>query len=635
MCGLTGFFTAADRTRDTMTAAVERMTATIVHRGPDDAGTFVEENAGVALGFRRLAIVDLSPLGHQPMDSASGRFTMAFNGEFYNHADLRAQLAAAGATFRGTSDTETILAGFEAWGIKATIERCVGMFAFGVWDRERRELTLGRDRLGKKPLFVYAEPGLVSFGSELKTLRAGPAFAAELDRTALVEYLRYLYVPAPRSIYRNVIKLPPGTLLTLRDPRAPLPAPEPYWSMAEVATRGTRDLFDGSDDEAIAAFETLLTDAVAIRMVADVPVGALLSGGIDSSAVVALMQSVSARPVKTYTIGFEERAYDEAHHAEAVARHIGTDHTTLRLTGADALALVPRLPDWFDEPLADPSQLPTYLVCQLARREVIVALTGDGGDELLAGYNRYLIGRRLLGAVARVPRPLRAAVGAVAGLAGGRGGDLRSRAGRIRKAGQVLRAPSVGAAYRSLLSAWQDPGELVPGQPEPPGPFIETIERSSHLSMLGRIMLADQVSYLPDDLLAKIDRASMAVSLESRAPILDHRVAELCWRMPDRFKIRDGQTKWLLRQVLHRRVPRSLVDRPKMGFSVPISAWLRGPLKGWGDDLLSPASLGRLGFLDAPACRAAWDGLQAGQEYRAPALWALLVFLDWHAKWLG
>ncbi len=402
-----------------------------------------------------------------------------------------------------------------------------------------------------------------------------------------------------------------------------------------MAARGARTPFEGGDEEAITTFERLLTDAVAIRMVADVPVGALLSGGIDSSTVVAMMQSVGSRPVKTYTIGFEEQAYDEAHHAEAVARHIGTEHTTLRLSGADALALVPKLPDWYDEPLADPSQLPTYLVCQLARREVTVALTGDGGDELLAGYNRYLMGRGLLNAVARIPRPIRSVAGTLASMAGGRGGDLRSRSGRLRKAGQVLQASNVGTAYRTLLSAWQRPTELMPGEVEPDGPFIETIERSSGLTMLGRIMLADQLSYLPDDLLAKIDRASMAVSLESRAPLLDHRLAELSWTLPDRFKIRDRQTKWLLRQVLYRRVPQALVDRPKMGFSVPISAWLRGPLKSWGDDLLSPNRLAALDFLDQEACRGAWRALQEGQEHRSPALWALLVFLDWHSKWLG
>lgn len=634
MCGLAGFFTSRSWREEHLARAVTAMTDRIVHRGPDDAGHWVDEQAGVAIGFRRLAIIDVSPLGHQPMEAVSGRYVIAFNGEVYNYAELRREFEARGHPFRGHSDTEVILAAFDAWGIEAAVRRFVGMFAMSVWDRERRELTLIRDRVGKKPLFCYAEPGYVAWASELKALVAGPSFDRTLDPRAIVEYLRYLYVPAPRSIYARVVKLEPGAMLTIADPAAPLPQSHRYWKLEDVVREGQAAPFTGSPARAVDELDALLTDAVRLRMYADVPVGALLSGGIDSSVVVGLMQAIASRPVKTYTIGFDQQQYDEAHHAEAVAKHLGTDHTTLRLTGADALALVPRLPDWFDEPLADPSQLPTFLVCQLARREVTVALTGDGGDEFFAGYNRYRFGRSLLGAMARTPRLLRGPAGSLARLAAGRGGDLRSRSGKLRKLGDVLSAPSQGAAYRSLLSAWQDPAALVPGAGgEEPGIFASTVDGGDPASLLGRMMLADQLSYLPDDLLAKVDRASMAVSLEARAPLLDHRVAEFSWRLPDDLKIRQGETKWLLRQVLYRRVPQALVDRPKMGFSVPISAWLRGPLRTWGDDNLSAARLDEVGIFDAGTCRKAWAALQAGEEHRSPALWALLVFLDWHRRW--
>lgn len=634
MCGLAGFFSHRQPQGEDPVRAVTAMMDAIRHRGPDDAGTWADPAAGVVLGFRRLAILDLSPLGHQPMLSASGRFVVAFNGEVYNFAALRRELEGSGATFKGQSDTEVILAAFEAWGIRPALERFVGMFAMSIWDRASGELTLVRDRIGKKPLFVYSEPGYIAWGSEIKALAAGPFFDRTLDRQALVQYLRYLYVPAPRSIYARVTKLEPGAFVTIKDPSAPVPPAVRYWSLEQVARDGLDHRFT-TDDEAVGELDRLLSDAVRIRMYADVPVGALLSGGLDSSTVVALMQENATRPVKTYTIGFEEQAYDEAHHAEAIAKHLGTDHTTLRLSGQDALALVPRLPDWFDEPLADPSQLPTYLVCQLARREVTVALSGDGGDELFGGYNRYRFGRSLLRIARRIPSALRRPVGRLAEAVSQSGGDLRSRMGKLRKAGQVIGASGAGFGYRTLLSAWQDPGALTTGVTEESGVFVTTLDRPGDGSLLGRMMLADQMSYLPDDLLAKVDRASMAVSLEARAPILDHRVVEFSWRLPDEAKLRGAETKWVLRQVLYRRVPRALVDRPKMGFSVPISAWLRGPLRSWGDDLLADRALDSEGLLDPGRCRRAWSALQSGEEHRSLALWALLVFLDWRRRWLA
>jgi asparagine synthase (glutamine-hydrolysing) len=537
-----------------------------------------------------------------------------------------------------------LLAAFEAWGIRKSLERAAGMFAMAVWDNADRSLTLVRDRLGKKPLFVYHEPGLVTFGSELKALAAGPAFDRTVDREALALYLRYLYVPAPRSIYRAVMKIPAGHLLTIRNPRAPLPDSTPYWNLDEAARAGLANPFSGSDAEAVDALESLLSDAVKSRMIADVPLGALLSGGVDSSAVVALMQENANRPVRTYTIGFDDPAHNEAPHARAVANHLGTDHTELVLTGADALALVPRLPTMFDEPLADPSQIPTFLVSQLARRHVTVALVGDGGDELFAGYNRYRYGARSLGRVGALPRVLRrfaaAGINAVgpgswdrlfrplSALPGADGYRLVGE--KLHKLAAVMDAPTEAEGYRSLLSAWQHPETLVGGE-NVEDDTLRVLRADWPSQLLDRMMLADQRTYLPDDLLAKVDRASMAVSLEVRAPLLDHRVVEFAWRLPAAMKLRDGVTKWVLRQVLYRRVPRHLIDRPKTGFSVPIDSWLRGPLRGWAEDLL--AGLPSIPFLRAEPATRAWRDMLARRRHAGPALWALLSFLDWQAHW--
>jgi len=471
MCGLAGFFRRDMRSAEEMESLVWRMTSAIVHRGPDDAGLWVDADGGIALGFRRLSIVDLSKEGHQPMRSATGRFTLVFNGEIFNHNDLRKQLG-SGHRYRGHSDTEVILAAFEQWGIERSIRRFIGMFAIAVWDAERRELSLIRDRLGIKPLFIYKRNGLVSFGSELKALLAGPEFDRTLDNAALKSYLRYLYVPAPRCIFRYASKLTPGHILTIRDPDAPLPASQPFWSAEAAALAGVEEPFAGDDVEAVTETERLLTDAVRLRMEADVPLGALISGGIDSSTVVALMQASSDRPVKTFTIGFDQHQFDEAAHARAIAAHVGTDHTELRVTGSEALAVVPRLAEMFDEPLADPSQIPTYLVSALARQHVTVALTGDGGDELFGGYNRYIMGERLIPEFQRYPSLLRrfsaSGVASLSPRAWNRVGHFLRPvfpvAGRTRLLGEklhkiadLLRADSTSLMYRSLLSAWQDP----------------------------------------------------------------------------------------------------------------------------------------------------------------------------------
>lgn len=650
MCGFAGYLTARPGTDASHREAVARMIAPIAHRGPDDDGVWVAAEAGVALGFRRLAIIDLSERGHQPMRSASGRFTMVFNGEVYNFAELRRELESAGAGFSGHSDSEVMLAAFERWGIARAVPRFVGMFAIAVWDAHERCLHLGRDRLGKKPLFVYAEPGLVSFGSELKALMAGPSFDRSVDADALTAYLRYLYVPAPRSIFRRAFKLPPGHLLTLRDANGPLPQAEPFWSVEGAMRRGLADPFTGSDDEAIAEAERLIGDAARLRMIADVPLGAFLSGGIDSSTVVAMMQERSDRPVRTFSVGFDEADYDEGAHAAAVAAHLGTSHTGVRLTAEDALRLVPQLPDWFDEPLADPSQLPTFLICREARREVTVAVTGDGGDEVFAGYNRYRLGERLITASARLGRVGRAVAAGGIGLLDPGGWDrvMRVAAPVLRRAGAprgtgermhklrvALRQPDASAIYRSLLSAgFPEPGRLVPSGHDADGAVARAFGTDAPLQAMERMMLADQIEYLPDDLLAKVDRVSMAVSLEVRVPLLDHRLVEFAWRLPRRFKVRDGVSKWLLRQLLYRRVPARLIDRPKMGFSVPIDRWLRGALRPWAEDLLAPTELARSGMLDVTAARGAWERFLRGQgAVSGTAIWALVNFQAWRRRW--
>ena len=645
MCGFAGILSTVGFSRDELLGHASAMAEPIAHRGPDDAGVWGDERAGVALGFRRLAIIDLSPHGHQPMTSPSGRFVMVFNGEIYNFRELRHELEQHGHRLRGHSDTEVILAGFDEWGIPQTVTRLVGMFAIAVWDGDRKRLSLIRDRLGKKPLYVYQEPGLVTFGSELKALFAGPSFDRTIDRAALAAYLRYLYVPAPKSIFQHVRKVLPAHILTVTNPDQPLPEGQEYWSLRDVAKNGQATPLDVADAYAINELDGLLADAVRRRMYSDVPLGALLSGGIDSSVIVALMQEASDRPVKTFTIVFVEAEFNEARHAARVARHLGTDHTELLLTGADACALVPRLPDVFDEPLADPSQLPTLLVSQLARRDVTVALCGDGGDELFGGYNRYVYGTRMLPRVNRLPRAVRQRVAAGIGtvpaaawdrfhrVAGAMVPAAEQRFGeRIHKIGNLMSAGSMAGMYCSLLSAWQQPEQLLIDGSFVDDPNSEVLEYAEPAGLLDRMMLADQSHYLPDDLLAKVDRASMAVSLEVRAPLLDHRVVEFSWRLPRALKLRGNVGKWILRQVLYRRVPREIVERPKMGFSVPIDRWLRGPLRPWAEDLLAPQRLDGSGLAPGPIANA-WRDLQESRRSVGAALWAIVLFQAWRTRW--
>jgi asparagine synthase (glutamine-hydrolysing) len=628
-----------------MQTTIRRMSDTLLHRGPDDEGYFVDEAAGVALGFRRLSIIDLTPEGHQPMMSKDGRYTLIFNGEIYNFLELRRELEALSHPFRGHSDTEVMLAAFTEWGFVQAIQRFNGMFALALWDASERVLHLTRDRMGEKPLYYGRMGQAFLFGSELKALKAHPSFKAEINRDALALFLRYNYIPAPFSIYRDIYKLPPGTYISL-DERGmgQLPAPCAYWSAKEVAEAGVAEPFEGTESQAMTELEALLSDAVGLRMVADVPLGAFLSGGVDSSTVVALMQAQSSQPVRTFSIGFTEEAYDEARYARAVAEHLKTDHTELYVTPEDAMAVIPRLPALYDEPFSDSSQIPTFLVSQLARRHVTVSLSGDGGDELFAGYNRYLLGQSVWNKISWMPQSSRAVAAGALTTVSPRAWDraftglkpfLPSRlqhntpGDRLHKLAEILSVPDMEAMYMNLVSHWKQPTALVPGAVEPITTLTDEKCWANLPSFIQRMMYLDSVTYLPDDILVKVDRASMGVSLEARVPFLDHRVVEFSWRMPLEWKIKDGQSKWPLRSILYKHVPRELIERPKMGFGIPIGEWLRGPLRDWAEALLDEGRLKREGFLNAQPIRQKWqEHLRGGHNWQY-YIWDVLMFQGW------
>ena len=652
MCGIAGFWQQTSFDDAAARVIVERMSSAIAHRGPDDSGAWLDGDAGFALGHRRLSIVELSAAGHQPMASASGRYVVVFNGEIYNHGELRARLEReVGRTlpWRGHSDTEALLAAVESWGVTRALQAAVGMFAFALWDRRERTLTLARDRLGEKPLYYGWQANgadrVLIFGSELKALRAHPAFTAGVDRDALTLFMRLGYIPAPHTIDRGIRKLPPGTLAVLRAPAAE-PDIRPYWSVQDVMLCGHRSPLALGPEEVVDRLEALLSDAVRQQMVADVPLGAFLSGGIDSSTVVALMQAQSTQPVRTFSIGFHEPGFNEAEHAKAVATHIGTHHTELYVTPAQAMQVVPRLPSMYDEPFADSSQIPTHLVAQLARRHVTVALSGDAGDELFCGYSRYLLAQRLWRRISTVPVPMRRAVATMIAavsepawdrIAEGLGHLLPMserfvRPGeKLHKGARAMASRSSDALYLNLVSLWADPGTLVLGAREPRTVLTEADTRLSELPDVSRMMAFDLLTYLPDDILVKVDRAAMAVSLETRVPLLDHRVIEFAWQLPMTHKLRDGVGKWALRQVLYRHVPRALVERPKMGFGVPIDSWLRGPLREWAEALIDPSRVASEGLLASAPIRHAWQEHLAGRANLQYPLWNVLMFQAWHA----
>lgn len=652
MCGFTGFLSGSLHSTHNLHTLVSSMAHTIAHRGPDDAGAWVDQQAGIALGHRRLSIVDLSPAGHQPMLSASVQLVLAFNGEIYNHLALRTELEKSGQApaWRGHSDTETLLAGFDAWGIQATLERCTGMFAFALWDQRTRTLTLGRDRLGEKPLYYgwqgQGQNATFLFGSELKALKAHPAFTASIDRNALCLLMRHNCIPAPYSIYEGIAKLEPGCLLTVS-----LAQPEPkvvrYWSAAAVAVAGCAEPFAGTPEQAVDALEVLLKSAVQQQMMADVPLGAFLSGGIDSSTIVALMQAQSARPVKTFTMGFNEAGYNEAVHAKVVAAHLGTEHTELYVTPQQALDVIPRLPTLYCEPFSDSSQIPTFLVSQLARQQVTVSLSGDAGDELFCGYNRYLMAsglwkklsllpagsRRLAarGLTAMSPERWNALLWPVQGIL-----PIKLRhanlGGKLHKGAGVLAAGSVDSLYLGLVSHWDDPASVVIGGTEPPTLLTGNAQPLQGLDDIQRMMALDTLTYLPDDILVKVDRAAMGVALEGRVPFLDHRVVEFAWSLPQSMKLRNGVGKWALREVLYRYVPKALIERPKMGFSVPIGDWLRGPLRDWAENLLDESRLRREGYFHPGPVRKKWVEHLSGVRNWQYHLWDVLMFQAWLAE---
>ena len=646
MCGVVGFITSRHPASSDL---VTRMARALQHRGPDDEGYWLDEEAGIALGHRRLSIVDLSPNGHQPMRSRCGRYVIAFNGEVYNFQEIRKQLDAQFGfgliPWRGHSDTEVMLEAISAWGFDDALQKFAGMFAIALWDRQQRVLHLVRDRLGEKPLY-YGEMGAsFVFGSELKALRMFPTSELEIDRDALADVLRFGYIPSPRSIYRGIRKLEPGGLLSVHVTQAGnfrCGPPRKYWSLNQSAEhRSESDDAIADEASAVEQLHTLLRDSVKRQMISDVPLGAFLSGGIDSSTIVSLMQAQSSRPVRTFTIGFQEQGFNEAPYAKAVAAHLGTDHTEFYVTPREAAAVIPRLPEVYDEPFADSSQIPTILVSRLTRRHVTVSLSGDGGDELFAGYPRYQLGEALWARIRRLPRWSRWAASMwITGLSAQSWdrilhyvlrGRLRSvvTGHRLHRVVELLKARGFGEMYAHLVSQWQHAETIVLGATTGTGFWGADLQDPDEHSFLNQMRLFDIKRYLPDDLLVKVDRASMSVGLESRAPMLDHRLVEFAWRLPRNLLVRDGKSKWILRRVLDRYVPTELVDRPKAGFGMPVAQWLRGELRNWAEYLLDERNLRAQGFLDPTPVRRMWKEHLSGTHDRQAYLWNVLMFQGW------
>ena len=639
MCGIVGYW---DR-QGASSSTVENMALRIQHRGPDGAGTWLNKDGNLAMAHRRLAILELSPAGHQPMLSPCERYTLVFNGEIYNHLDLRAALEKEGGAFawRGHSDTETLLAALRHWGLENTLQRLNGMFAFALWDSQEKTLSLARDRMGEKPLYYGHNNGRFFFSSELKAFKAHPAWQPEIDRDALALFMRHNAVPAPWSIYKGIKKLPPAHFVVITADGENISKPQCYWDLAQVAEKGVTH--GAKEENLVDELDVLLRDAVKSRMAADVPLGAFLSGGYDSSMVAALMQAQSDNPVKTFTIGFNEQGYNEAVHAKAVATHLGTEHTELYVTSEQAMAVIPSLPSIWDEPFSDSSQIPTLLVSKLAREHVTVSLSGDGGDELFCGYNRYTQGYQIWSKLQFLPLPLRQVMGSLMQVFPGASLEAIMRyfpkslqiphlADRLPKLGDVLKQKSAIDYYQNLISHWKNPDQLVLGATEP-ATIFKQLDRLPKLNdFREQMMYLDSMSYLPDDILTKVDRASMAVSLEARVPLLDHRVVEFAWKVPMSMKYREGKGKWLLREVMHRYVPRELMERPKMGFGVPIDEWLRSPLRDWAESLLDEKRLREEGFFDPVPIRKMWQEHVSGKRRWHYYLWDVLMFQAWLAE---
>lgn len=642
MCGFAGFL-SPPVSNDEGRATLERMAGSMRLRGPDDQGIWLSEKSTVGLAHRRLAVLELGPDGHQPMMSSSQRYVLVYNGEIYNHLELKSELEKYGGSLRGNSDTVVLLAAIERWGVARTLDRIVGMFAFAIWDRKEQCLTLARDRFGEKPLYYGWQGNQFLFGSTLQPLRQHPAWIGGINRDALAALIRRNYIPAPSSIHPAIKKLVPGTWLQMawRNERWQ-EQHSTYWSALTAAQASKASPFGGSFGSAVEALETLLVDSIRGQMLADVPLGAFLSGGVDSSLIVALMQSLSNRPIKTFTIGFDESAYDESSAAVAVANHLGTSHTCYRLTHAEVIELIPRLASIYDEPFADASQIPTALVSQVARHEVTVALSGDGGDEIFGGYNRYLWGPSVQKYFGVLPQSLRKKIGqgtrSVSPLTldkmfgfGLSAAKPRHLGEKLHKLSYVLAAADSMGIYRRLCSFWHEdfPVSGFPENSDSDEPYDAVWEQDWPFAE--HMMLADTMTYLPDDILVKVDRAAMGASLETRAPFLDHRLFEFAWSLPLEYRVRGNQSKAILRQLLYRHLPRHLIDRPKSGFALPVGQYLRGPLRDWAESLLDPARLRREGYFDAGKVRNAWDQHCSGRLNRQYDLWSILMFQAWHA----
>lgn len=648
MCGLNGFFNAP-ASGYSATSSIKKMNDKLYHRGPDAGDSWLDETMGLALGHRRLAILELSPAGAQPMHSNCGRYVIVFNGEIYNHLQLRQQLNKEGLLlqWKGHSDTETVLACFVAWGIERTLQSMVGMFAIALWDKQEKILTLVKDRMGEKPLYWGWQDNSLFFSSELKALKSHPAFKAHINRDSITLLLRHNCIPAPYSIYQGIEKLQPGYWLQL--PLAEMSIaktvePKAYWHFNTIVERGLEDPFTGSPTQAVDILESALMESIGSQMQSDVPLGAFLSGGIDSSTVVALMQAQSNRPIKTFTIGFEDEGYNEATHAKAVAKHIGTEHTELYITPKDALSVIPKLSSIYCEPFSDSSQIPTFLVSQLASQHVTVALSGDGGDELFGGYNRYLMAQQVWNKNRKLPRPVRRFASVMLTTLAPNSWDtifktfnpiiperlrLSTPGDKAHKLAGVLNIDSEQDFYQSLTSHWQQPEKLVIGAKEP-STLISDINCWPKTDSFQHAMMAmDAQTYMTDDILVKVDRAAMANSLETRVPMLDHRIVELAWKMPLDYKIRNGEGKWLLKQVLFRHVPRQLIERPKMGFSLPLHDWLRGSLRDWAEALLDEKLLLEQGYFYPVPIRMMWKEHLSGKYNHQDQLWNILMFQTW------
>lgn len=639
MCGIAGYFSPRLVSEENAKGILRSMTNAIIHRGPDDEGQWCDLQAGIGLGMRRLSIIDLSPAGHQPMKSACGRYTLVFNGEIYNHKSIRAELESKGLApaWRGHSDTEVLLAAISAFGFKKALQAANGMFAIALWDARERTLELAIDRFGEKPIYYGWSNGHFLFGSELKSLRVHPAWIGDIDRNAISLLLRHVYIPAPYCIYQNISKIEPGQIVRLHASSHQCEF-DRYWSTEEAVERGLKSPIHASETETVDEFEALLLEAVGLRMEADVPLGAFLSGGFDSTAIVAMMQRQSSRPVRTFTIGFPDRKYDEAPFAKDVAKHLQTDHTELYVTPREAIETIPRLPTIYDEPFADSSQIPTFLVAHMARQHVTVALSGDGGDELFGGYQRYFISQRILPRIARWPIGLRRAAAELIEKVGAHRWDSLHKiltlgqgktlvGDRALKLASLIREETFLEGYRNIISSWDHPLNGLVNAKEYAlrfdGPVVEK------MSPFEQMMYLDLVTYLPGDILTKVDRASMAVSLEARVPFLDPRLMEFAWRLPLSRKVSNGTGKKIIRDLVYRHVPRRLMDRPKMGFGMPVEDWLRGPLREWAQSLLSPERIRASGYFDPAVVTATWNRHLAGRHNEQARLWPILMFEAW------